>query len=242
MLTSYAENIIIISPLKLALKLAQQHYMALKPTHFKSPSRLMSFHANRALLYHALTIFYKLDQAEIKINFNTHGKPYLDQNKSSSQIFFNISHSHDYIALILSKNGEVGIDIEKIKPRKHIDALACRVFKASEIIWINNQTNVLASFYRLWSLKEAYLKATGEGLAGLSSVLIDCEKLQITGNLHTQAVIQSLSLEDYSLAILEPCANLNTTSTLLSLDACFDFQPLDETNLVTKLIYTTNSI
>ena len=89
-----------------------------------------------------------------KLTENQNGKPYLAQGG----IFFNLSHSGDYAALVLSDE-EVGVDIEKLEPPKI--AVAKRFFSKPEYDWLAKHP---ANFYDLWVLKESYVKALGTGM------------------------------------------------------------------------------
>lgn len=86
-----------------------------------------------------------------------HGKPYLEKE----DIFFNISHSGDYVAVAISSEN-IGVDIEKLRRNKM--QVARRFFSEEEIHALQTTTTPDEDFTRLWSLKEAYLKYAGSGL------------------------------------------------------------------------------
>ena len=76
---------------------------------------------------------------------------------------FNISHSGDYAVLALS-DGRVGIDVEKIRPVDFKIAEAC--FHGKELESFNFDPDKRPeNFYRLWTLKESFIKAVGQGLS-----------------------------------------------------------------------------
>lgn len=81
---------------------------------------------------------------------------------SPKGVFFNLSHSGDWTVIAVS-DGEVGVDIQQVKP---VDMrLATRFFSADEgRILAEAGDGAKALFYRLWTVKEAYLKALGTGL------------------------------------------------------------------------------
>ncbi len=80
---------------------------------------------------------------------------------------FNLSHSGD-LALVGIARAPVGVDIERIAPRKALMNIAARYFHTDETAWLESrgEGERLREFYRLWTMKEAFLKATGTGLAG----------------------------------------------------------------------------
>lgn len=101
-----------------------------------------------------------------------------------SDFDFNISHSGDWVAVILhiSPPGEksaVGIDIESPSKERPYLALLEHFASAEEINWFQQQTNPKSAFYRIWCLREAVLKSQGVGIAKLSEVTHQPETLQI---------------------------------------------------------------
>ncbi|MCO7224340.1 4'-phosphopantetheinyl transferase superfamily protein [Pleionea sp. CnH1-48] len=85
-----------------------------------------------------------------------------------SPLFFNLSHSAGLIALCVCKVTEVGVDLEKQDESMlpHIKKIANRSFSSAESKIINSlsEVEICEQFYRMWTLKEAMLKAAGIGL------------------------------------------------------------------------------
>jgi len=108
----------------------------------------------RLLLCRVLAEQYPAIPLPPKMTENRNGKPYLAQGG----FYFNLSHSADFAALVLSDE-EVGIDIEKREPPKI--AVAKRFFSKPEYDWLARHPG---NFYDLWVLKESYVKALGTGL------------------------------------------------------------------------------
>jgi len=101
-----------------------------------------------------------------------------------SELDFNISHSGDWVAVILhiSQPGEksaVGIDIESPCKERPYLALLEHFASAEEIDWFQQQTESQSAFYRIWCLREAVLKSQGVGIAKLSEVTHQPETLHI---------------------------------------------------------------
>ena len=84
---------------------------------------------------------------------------------------FNISHSGQYAVIAISSK-PVGIDIENISDSFQYEEVAARCFNGEELICLKDQ-NTTFDFFRLWTRKEAILKATGEGL-GDNLHLLNC--------------------------------------------------------------------
>ena len=93
-----------------------------------------------------------------------HGKPEIQG------MYFNLSHSYDYVVCAVSDQ-PIGCDIEKIG--KNREKIAKHFFSVDERAYLESfgGDERLTEFYRLWTMKESYLKMTGEGLAhGLKQV------------------------------------------------------------------------
>ena len=89
---------------------------------------------------------------------NLRGKPHLSGNMP-----FNISHAGDYAVLALSRHA-VGVDLEQVRPldwRK----IASRFFHPLELAYLEQAKMPETEFFRIWTLKESYLKAEGTGFS-----------------------------------------------------------------------------
>ena len=94
------------------------------------------------------------------------GKPYF----ADIPLFFSLSHSGDYVACAVA-DYEIGLDIQCIRPLD--ERLVHRCFTPQEQSILRESKNPDNMFTTLWSIKESYLKATGQGLSGgLSSFSI----------------------------------------------------------------------
>lgn len=84
-------------------------------------------------------------------------RPYLD-----TKFDFNIAHSHDITVCAISNTTKVGIDIEKAQ---NVDLNDCEsLFSKTEIERLEQAKNRAHAFSHLWTQKEAFVKAIGEGL------------------------------------------------------------------------------
>lgn len=93
------------------------------------------------------------------------GKPRLG---GASGLEFNLSHSGDLMLIAIGSRHPVGVDVEQIRPVKSIQSLATRFFTPLEAAWLQQKSgdNLEQGFFRIWTRKEAFLKATGEGIGG----------------------------------------------------------------------------
>ena len=97
-----------------------------------------------------------------------HGKPEVVGPKfNGSPLHFNLTHTEGVVVLAVSRAGAVGVDVERTdRPIDH-QGLANRYFAEVEAEAVKNcpVENRGGLFYRIWTLKEAYVKAVGQGLA-----------------------------------------------------------------------------
>jgi 4'-phosphopantetheinyl transferase len=109
--------------------------------------------------------------AALQIDIDAQGKPCL---ASHPGLEFNLSHSANYIAIAITQGVKVGVDVECLRRRDNIAEIARRFFSAAEYQYLQHSGFAPADFYTLWTLKEAYVKALGVGLAkSLSSCSFD---------------------------------------------------------------------
>jgi 4'-phosphopantetheinyl transferase len=158
------------------------------------------FIAGRGILRTILGRYLNLDPSQLKFNYEALGKPVLDETCGGNKLWFNLSHSQGLALCAVSCDRLIGVDLEFVRPISDVIALAEQFFSATEY-------NIMRSlpphqkqetFFRYWTCKEAYLKATGSGLAQL-------EKIEISLSPGKPASLQSHP--DWSLLELEPATN-----------------------------------
>lgn len=99
----------------------------------------------------------------LAIDYGAHGKPRLPDHPG---LHFNLSHSGGLAVIATSTIGEVGIDLEALRPRPGLLPVARRFFAAHEADAVEACDGEARSraFLRLWTRKEAVLKASGRGI------------------------------------------------------------------------------
>lgn len=95
---------------------------------------------------------------------NPHGKPAL---ADAPELHFNLSHCHDRALIGLTRAAPIGVDVERIRPLADRDALITHCFSPAEQAWLAGRpaSSREPDFFRIWTAKEAVLKALGSGLA-----------------------------------------------------------------------------
>ncbi|MBN6053818.1 4'-phosphopantetheinyl transferase superfamily protein, partial [Nonomuraea sp. RK-328] len=97
---------------------------------------------------------------------------------------FNLSHSGDWALVAVAAPGtRVGVDVERIRADLDHVELARRMYQPEEAERVRERG--LEEYFRLWTAKEAYVKATGAGLAGLRGCLVTDS---VTGSWVTDSV------------------------------------------------------
>lgn len=118
--------------------------------------------ASRALVRIALSHYYPLPPEAWQFTVNAHGKPSADPDCS---LRFNLSNTVGLVVCLIAEGSEVGVDAEPHARAKKILELAPKAFSAYEQAQLEDlhgaekQDRALS----LWTLKEAYIKARGNG-------------------------------------------------------------------------------
>lgn len=121
----------------------------------------------RGLLRLLISHYTGIDPAHIELIYSDRGKPSLKPTSGQSlELEFNLSHCHNYLLYAFSRH-PVGIDVEQITSRRDVLGIAQRFFTPEERTLLEqlDPAEQSIAFLRHWVCKEAYVKATGEGLA-----------------------------------------------------------------------------
>ena len=140
----------------------------IKADRFKFPQHQRRYQAVHGILRIILSRYLNIDPTQINFTHSDRGKPYLTDDCNSVNLQFNLSHSENMAIVGISRDRRIGVDLEKMRPMENAEQLAERFFCASEYDLfaqtIPEERDQL--FFQLWTAKEAYLKATGEGISG----------------------------------------------------------------------------
>ena len=122
--------------------------------------------AARAILRHIIAAYMNEKPESLEFQYGPNDKPALAGELSHKGITFNMSHSHGTALFGVTLEREVGVDIEKIRQDMSIIDLAKRFFSTREYEELMSLTaeDQTLGFFNCWTRKEAYLKATGQGL------------------------------------------------------------------------------
>jgi 4'-phosphopantetheinyl transferase len=127
------------------------------------------FLVGRALIRHALSLRAPAPPGGWPIAIGPAGKPELAPAAGHlrQRLRFNLSHSDEMVACAVAEETDVGIDVERIVPARADRRLAEELFSPVERAALDAlpPSQRPARFFAYWTLKEAYLKARGIGLA-----------------------------------------------------------------------------
>jgi len=111
--------------------------------------------------------YLDLQPIDIHFTYEFHGKPLVCDNAQGASLCFNISHSDEMALFAFSYGRRVGVDLERIRELDDLDLVLAKTFSSTEIARLRSftLTDKVEGFYRGWTIKEAYLKAIGEGIS-----------------------------------------------------------------------------
>jgi len=118
----------------------------------------------RALVRSALTWYTGHDVRSWRFAANAWGRPFV---AGEPGVFFNLSHTRGMLSVVLAREPEVGIDVEWIARPSQTVSVAHRYFAPAELEALSalDPAAQRDAFFDFWTLKEAYIKARGRGLA-----------------------------------------------------------------------------
>ncbi|OYU54495.1 MAG: hypothetical protein CFE25_14395 [Chitinophagaceae bacterium BSSC1] len=116
----------------------------------------------RGMLKILASQYLGIPSVEVEITIGANKKPFI-KSQSSLKLDYNISHSGNWIVMAFGI-GSIGIDVEQIQKEFNFESLLPVCFSSSEQSFIQNNSNSSELFYRLWTRKESFVKATSIGL------------------------------------------------------------------------------
>ena len=119
----------------------------------------------RAALRVVLSRLLDRPPASLRFAIGPNGKPVLE-DPSAEELHFNLSRSDDCCLIAATAVGPIGVDVERVADVAQLEAVVARRFapaEATAILALRGERR-LRAFFRCWTRKEAYLKASGSGL------------------------------------------------------------------------------
>jgi 4'-phosphopantetheinyl transferase len=124
--------------------------------------------AAHAMMRQALSAYAPVAPTDWAFSTETWGKPQLAGTRHASTLKFNLSHTRGLVACVVTRGLDVGIDVENINAEMDLLELARQNFSPAEVSALEACSSEVrpARFVEIWTLKEAYVKATGRGITG----------------------------------------------------------------------------
>lgn len=139
----------------------------LRAAHFRFDRDRARFTAARGLLRALLGRYLRVAPAEVRFRDGPMGKPSLAWPPGEHPLLeFNLSHSLDVALCAVALGRRVGVDVEHVQPDIEYEDVAAYAFSLAEqrsLRALATQSRPRA-FFTCWTLKEAYIKARGDGL------------------------------------------------------------------------------
>ncbi len=132
---------------------------------------------------------------------NRYGCPEIAQSEEKPQLRFSVSRTHGLVACLLVLSIDAGVDVERIRKLDNLNTLFEHVLTPPRISKLRDlpESDHIEAFFTFWTLKEAYIKARGEGL--------------------------SLSLKDFTFYLdAEGCIRISTDAQLKDIPSSWQFE------------------
>jgi 4'-phosphopantetheinyl transferase len=136
-----------------------------KAQRFLSQTDRRRYVVGHGKLRRILATYLPLQPEAITLAARIHGKPFI-AGDGRHGIKFNLAHSGGYLLVAVNHGNEIGVDIEQWTDKVDYDAVLALCFSASErrVYRALPEERKKKFFYRLWTRKESFVKAVGEGL------------------------------------------------------------------------------
>jgi 4'-phosphopantetheinyl transferase len=137
---------------------------SLRAGRFRTETLRRRFVAGRGGLRIILGAYLVAPPGSVAFAYGEHGKPRLSD---PTTLEFNLAHTHNLALCAVTALGAVGVDVEYDRPIENSERIVSRFFsprEQAEFLEVPGSERS-GAFFRGWSRKEAFLKATGTGLA-----------------------------------------------------------------------------
>jgi 4'-phosphopantetheinyl transferase len=139
----------------------------MKAEHFRFERDRSRFITARGILRLILGCYLSVEPSAIRFCYKKNGKPRLQNRFAKTGIQFNLSHSEGLALYVFARDHEVGVDIERIRDFPETEQMVEQFFSAREIVVFRtlSGSKKQETFFSWWTRKEAFVKATGDGLS-----------------------------------------------------------------------------
>lgn len=136
--------------------------------HYKKDQR--SYLVAHALVRKVLSMYLDKPPQDWLFSTGEHGKPRIRESSQAAGLRFNLTHTSELCACVVTHELRCGIDAEQTARQNQLLPIAKRMFAEAELTSLQNLSEIefRQKFFYYWTLREAYVKARGTGLGGSS--------------------------------------------------------------------------
>jgi len=160
--------------------------------------RLAAFHFEKhraeyalshAMVRLALSEYAPVQPQDWQFRTGEKGKPEIASPPLDTPLWFNLSHTDGFAVCVAGRARHVGVDVENLNLKASHQELAEHFFAPAEYEYLRNLPPSLQreAFFRIWTLKEAYIKADGRGL----SIPLDSFRFRFSTEHPAQVTLES---------------------------------------------------
>ncbi len=156
--TAAADRFVLLAPDRRPLIFPLARFAAHR---FRSPTARDEFVSARTWVRCVLAGYTGTPPATLEFSYGPRGKPYL----VGHDLEFSVAHSDGAVLIAVGPPSPLGVDLERLRPGGWEPAMARLVCIPGEISRIAAASDPDRAFLEIWTRKEAFVKASGEGLA-----------------------------------------------------------------------------
>jgi 4'-phosphopantetheinyl transferase len=147
---------------RLITPVERERYLA-----FRFERHRYSFLLTRALVRLVLSSYTGVSPAAWRFRLGSHGKPEIESPAPSLPLSFNLSNTDGMVVCLVARDVAVGVDVEHSERDGELSSIAEHFFSPREVSSLREvgPERLKERFFAYWTLKEAYIKAHGLGLA-----------------------------------------------------------------------------
>lgn len=134
---------------------------------FRSEGDRRRYVVAHGILRRVLASYRQADPRTLRFSIGENGKPALSDERGPTALRFNLSHTEDLALIAVTLGREIGVDVERVRPISELDSIVESYFTSRERDTLRTMENTARrdAFYRCWTRKESYAKATGGDLS-----------------------------------------------------------------------------
>jgi 4'-phosphopantetheinyl transferase len=134
---------------------------------FRNESDRRRYVVAHGILRRLLAGYRKADPRALRFTIGKNGKPALSDESGPTALRFNLSHTEDLALIAVTLGREIGVDVERVRSISELDSIVESYFTSRERDTLRTMQNTARrdAFYRCWTRKESYAKATGGDLS-----------------------------------------------------------------------------